>query len=290
MTSATDTSTSIVALHGAFGAPGDWDEVWQAGAFQAPPSCPWLPGHDPAARAADVSTVDLMDSEMSIWELALDRLSAALPDGPLHLVGYSMGGRLALGLALRPAVRARLRRLTLLSTSAGIDDERARAARAAVDDERAASLCRDPGAFLEEFWSLPVFASLTGRDDLQARLARRAALAATHTAVLARWMKGLSVGRQPSYWSALSGLADVAVDVVVGERDERYVAHGARIAAALPRARITTVGGAGHSLLIEAPAAVAAVVAAVETDVAADAVADIVATDDTINARTSTTS
>ena len=60
--------------------------------------------------------------------------------------------------------------------------------------------------------------------------------------------------------------------------------------AALPRARITTVGGAGHSLLIEAPAAVAAVVAAVETDVAADAVADIVATDDTINARTSTTS
>jgi 2-succinyl-6-hydroxy-2,4-cyclohexadiene-1-carboxylate synthase len=47
------------------------------------------------------------------------------------------------------------------------------------------------------------------------------------------------------------------VAVLAGERDAKYVALGERLAAALPRAVLTVVPGAGHALPLEAPAAVA---------------------------------
>jgi pimeloyl-ACP methyl ester carboxylesterase len=51
------------------------------------------------------------------------------------------------------------------------------------------------------------------------------------------------------------------VDLVVGERDEKFRALALQMAAALPRARIHVVGGAGHAVHLEAPDAVAQVIA-----------------------------
>jgi 2-succinyl-5-enolpyruvyl-6-hydroxy-3-cyclohexene-1-carboxylate synthase/2-succinyl-6-hydroxy-2,4-cyclohexadiene-1-carboxylate synthase len=50
------------------------------------------------------------------------------------------------------------------------------------------------------------------------------------------------------------------VAVLAGERDEKFVALGRRLAAALPRAELEIVPGAGHALALEAPAAVAAAI------------------------------
>lgn len=257
----------IVALHGAFGAPADFDAVWAARPALAagPKRCLWLPGHDPRARLSDAAFLNSFVREESMWAKLLEHLASASTStsstSSLHLVGYSMGARLALGLALGPLL-GRVRRLTLISGSAGIDDDAARRARAAVDDERAAALVADPAAFLADFWSLPLFHTLMGQPERDALLAARVARARPHVEVLARAMAGLSVGRQPSYWGQLAALDahDVGVDIVVGEGDDAYVAHAARFAAALPRARVTTVPNTGHSLLIEAPTAVADVV------------------------------
>ncbi len=273
--------TTMVALHGAYGAPSDWDAVWSAlegGGVVGHRICPFLPGHDPDAQDADDSVPSIC-GELSIWGQGLAALTEAVVDGagpvgPLHLVGYSMGARLALGLAFDPTLRGRVRRLTLVSGSAGIDDdddqdgakedanEGERRTRAAVDDERAAALVADPARFLADFWAMPLFSSLRRHPGFEAALAARVARAQKHPARLAAWMAGLSVGRQPSYWTTLPDLpGDVEVDLVVGADDAAYVAHAARFARVLRRARVHTVENAGHSLLIEAPHAVASVIA-----------------------------
>jgi 2-succinyl-6-hydroxy-2,4-cyclohexadiene-1-carboxylate synthase len=269
---------TVLCLHGAYGAPGDFDAVCTALAAVLSPAVraaagpvvvPWLPGHDPTATST-------MPELSKRWGAALQQLT---PGGssPVHLVGYSLGARLALALSLRlvRAAPARLASLTLVAGTAGLDDENDRHARAALDDERASAFDRDPAAFLKDFWRLPVFGGLASHPAHDAALAVRVERA--HRAPqLSAWLAGLSVGRMPPLGSSLPALVGVPVALVVGARDDAYRVHAARIAAALPHATTTTVNDAGHALLLEAPDAVAAAVAgAIESAVArAGALAD----------------
>lgn len=239
--------TTIVLAHGAWGGPSDWD------------------GAVAAAGLVDTHRLDLVDISAStettevneVWKVAIDTIALALPSGPLLLVGYSLGARLMLGLALHPAVRSRLAGLLLVAGTAGLDDPAARAARAVVDDERAAWQAREPAAFLTAFWELPLFAGLRQHPRRAALLAERTARAQVAPARLAHLMRGLSVGRMPSQWTALPSLA-VPVVVVNGALDRHYVIVGERLVSALPRARAVIVEGASHALLLEAPSAVGA--------------------------------
>ena len=251
---------SLVLLHGAYGAADDWGDVMAALRSSTLSSAVavrsvTVPGHG----REDAVPVDVYVDDG--WQQALAILEARLADLPvIHLAGYSLGARLALALAQRPSLRDRVQSLTLVAGTAGLDDDDARARRRAIDDERASWLASDPDAFLEAFWRLPLFASLDRHPDKAVRLAERQARARAHPAVLAWWMRCLSVGRQPSLWSSLSTLS-VPTTIIVGSRDDDYVAHGERLRSLLPRARLTVVHGAGHALLLEAPIAVADAVA-----------------------------
>ncbi|MFZ1995681.1 MAG: alpha/beta fold hydrolase, partial [Solirubrobacteraceae bacterium] len=77
---------------------------------------------------------------------------------------------------------------------------------------------------------------------------------------LAEALRGLGTGALPSVWDRLGELT-VPVDLVVGERDEKFTEIARGMAAALPRAHVHVVGGAGHAVHLEAPAAVAEVIA-----------------------------
>jgi len=264
---------TLVLLHGAYGAPTDWDDV--VAALSSPSlSSSLLSSSTPSSATTSVRALtvpghgrdDTVPPAVDVddaWLYALDVLEARLADLPrIHLAGYSLGARLALGLASRPSVAGRLQSLTLVAGTAGLDDDDARARRRVVDDERAASLVNNPDAFLDAFWQLPLFESLATHPEKAARLAERQARARAHPSVLAWWMRGLSPGRQPSLWSSLSSLT-VPVAVVIGALDADYVIHARRLQALLPSARLTIVPGVGHALLLEAPAAVAAAIAAI---------------------------
>jgi 2-succinyl-6-hydroxy-2,4-cyclohexadiene-1-carboxylate synthase len=239
--------TTVVLAHGAWGAPSDWDDVVAA------------------AGLVDTHRLDLVDISAStetievneVWKVAIDTIASGLPSGPLLLAGYSLGARLMLGLALHPAVRSRLAGLLLVAGTAGVDAPAARAARAVVDDERAAWQARDPATFLAAFWDLPLFAGLREHPRRAELLAERTARAQLAPARLAHLMRGLSVGRMPSLWSALPSLS-VPVVVVNGALDRDYVLVGERLLSVLPRARQVIVEGASHALLLEAPSTMGA--------------------------------
>jgi 2-succinyl-6-hydroxy-2,4-cyclohexadiene-1-carboxylate synthase len=170
--------------------------------------------------------------------------------GPAEYVGYSMGGRLCLQLALdRPEV---VERLVLVSASPGIADDADRAARRAADEHLAQSIERGGvDAFLERWVAQPLFATLP-RD--RAGIAERGAGNTVES--LTHQLRVLGQGAQPSNWDRLASLAAPTL-LIVGELDPKYVDIAHRMAAAIPDAHVEVIADAGHACHLERPDAVA---------------------------------
>jgi 2-succinyl-6-hydroxy-2,4-cyclohexadiene-1-carboxylate synthase len=186
------------------------------------------------------------------WEAELDRLEALAPRR-FALAGYSMGGRLALALALRTPER--VARLVLVSASPGLADAAERAARRDADaalGDRIEAIGAE--AFAREWAAQPLFAGQPPGVAAAAHADRLRRSAGEHAAQL----RGLGTGVMPPLWERLGELA-MPVALVVGERDARYVAIARRMRERLPAAELVVVPGAGHAVALEAPAAVAAV-------------------------------
>ena len=185
------------------------------------------------------------------WEAELDRLEALAPAGVV-LAGYSMGGRLALALALRRPERVRA--LVLVSASPGLADAEERAARRAADDRLAARIeAVETETFAREWAAQPLFADQSEEVATLAHADRLRRSAAEHAAQL----RGLGTGVMPPLWARLGELS-MPVTLVIGERDTKFRALAERMAARLPDAAILVVPAAGHAVALEAPAAVAA--------------------------------
>ena len=175
--------------------------------------------------------------------------------GRATYVGYSMGGRLALHLALDQPDQVDA--LVLLGATAGIEDEQERAARRRGDEGWASDLERDGlDPFLERWLAQPLFANLPAdAADLDDR--RRNTVEG-----LASSLRLAGTGSQAPRWSDLPGLR-MPVLVLAGERDERFAALGRRMARAIgANAAFAVVAGAGHAAHREQPDAFLAVLRA----------------------------
>lgn len=168
-------------------------------------------------------------------------------------VGYSMGGRLCLHAVLRSPEL--VRRLVLISCTAGIEDDRERAERAIWDEQHARRL-EEIGldAFVEEWLAQSLFSELPSwaRFDDQRRTNTVAGLAAS--------LRHAGTGAMDPLWSRL-GEIDCPVLIVTGSRDERYGEMGARMAHGIgPNAAHVVIAGAGHSTHLERPSETTAAV------------------------------
>lgn len=239
-----------VFVHGFAGLPGTWSALAQPG-----DSLVTLPGHgaEPPPTA-------------SFSECA-ETLAAALPRA-CHLVGYSMGGRLALAAAMtRPEA---LTHLTLVSAHAGIRDLAERSERDARDRELAARIEVQGIDWFARTWAaMPMWQSQE-RAPLERRVAQDRQRRSHRPQALARALRLLGPGAMPDLWPALAALR-TPTTLVCGELDERYVALAHEMAERLPNARVVVVSGAGHNPILEDPEAVAAALAADDLDRSAEA-------------------
>ena len=153
----------------------------------------------------------------------LDRLEALGPAARSRSCGYSMGGRLALALALRTPER--VRRLVLVSASPGLADADERAARRRADEALADRIeAIGVEAFAREWAAQPLFAGQPARVAAAAHADRLRRTAAEHAAQL----RGLGTGVMPPLWERLGELA-MPVTLVVGERDAKFRAIAGRM-------------------------------------------------------------
>ena len=177
----------------------------------------------------------------------------------LHLVGYSMGGRVALAAACRHPDR--LASLTLIGASAGLAGAQERRARSEADEALAAGIERDGlEAFVDRWMANPVFAT-------QARLGpeflarARAQRLDNDAAALARSLRGAGTGVMTPLHDRLADCA-VPTTVVAGADDPKFTGIAGELAAAMPRAEVVLIEGAGHAAHLEQPDAVAAAIRA----------------------------
>ncbi len=175
-----------------------------------------------------------------------------------HLVGYSMGGRLALHVAARRPER--LMSLLTIGSHAGLDD-RGRAARARSDEALAKTIEADGvEAFVDHWSSLPLFAGLRRRGDAYVVQVRAERLG-NRAAGLACSLRGMGAGVMEPVWDGLRRVT-APCTFVAGALDEPYVAAARRLAATVRSGRVEVVQDAGHAVHQEQPDAFARVLTA----------------------------
>ncbi len=237
---------TVWCLHGAVGMADDWRGLE-------------LPGR--AVKRVDLwRFLDCCPMTLEGFGAALNREAAATP-GPKVLLGYSMGGRLALHALLageprRDAPetassgtlqpRAPWDAAVIVSAHPGLEDEAERAARRELDAEWAARALRgDWEEFLAE-WNEQAVLKPVGGAELPMRFADRRGLAARRASV-ARSFIDWSLGVQEPLGGRLGQLG-LPVLWCVGGADGRFRALGEQAVAALADAELRVFPGAGHRL------------------------------------------
>lgn len=195
------------------------------------------------------------------WEEAVERITARLAGArpPRCLLGYSMGGRLALAAAV--AQPRLVDGLAVVSAGPGLATASERRERRARDRVLADHI-EEAGmpAFAAEWLAQPLFAGLRSRSP-EWQAADKAARVSNRAAGVAAALRRLGQGAQPYLGDRVGGLP-MPVLLVVGEADATYAAIARHLAAVIPRATVVEVPEAGHSVVGEKPAEVVAALAA----------------------------
>ena len=258
-------ASTILLLHGFLGSSSDWAKFTRSA--EALNYC-----------ADDFVRVDLVRLASVMWQErreapTLSRLADAAVreamtrgSGVIDVVGYSLGGRVAIE-ALECAASDRVRRAVLVSAHPGIDDSTERAARSQRDTRWAEELeaigateskvdaLSRARSWLEAWYAQELFAPLRVSSAFPAALERRVeALASGEAAVWARIQRACSPGGVEPRWDAIERHHE-RVHLIVGARDRRYVEVFTR-ARALGLST-NTIPDAGHALPLEAPDALA---------------------------------
>jgi 2-succinyl-6-hydroxy-2,4-cyclohexadiene-1-carboxylate synthase len=236
----------LLLLHGFTGSAAAWGDRILSGLAQLRRVIAVdLPGHGRSDRPVDRACYALPAVVQGLCEL-LDALDAPSADW----VGYSMGGRVALGAAV--LAPERVARLVLEGASPGLATEEERTARREQDEALARRLeAAGIEAFIDEWASLPIFASQRRLPE-RVRAAERERRLANDPRALAACLRGLGTGSQPSFWERLAEVRAPAL-LLTGDEDAKFTRIAAQMASRLPHAESATVPGAGHCAHLEAP-------------------------------------
>lgn len=233
---------TLLFLHGFLGSKEEWSDI--ADYLRA--SCQILavdlPGHGKSLFE------DPLSYQMETCAAIIINLLRSLKLENVYLVGYSMGGRLALHLAIHH--HEFFKQILLISTSPGIKEEQEKVTRIKNDSILARSLEQeDFNLFLERWYDAGLFSSLKIQPELLNQImCNRKDNSPKH---LARSLDHMGVGRQKPLWQQLSEIK-IPLDVVVGTLDTKFVSIGKEMQSCNPSTiNLHLIENAGHVVHLE---------------------------------------
>ncbi len=233
----------LVLLHGFTGASANWDDHVRALQTDFHITTLDLPGHGATDSPANPLRYGIARVASDLRELIKRR-------APVNLLGYSMGGRLALYFALEyPSM---VNKLILESASPGLKTSDERGDRVLADNTLARRII-DMGIqdFVDYWENIPLFESQKSIPQ-KAQLERRSQRLLNNPIGLANSLRGMGTGAQPSQWGRLADLAMPTL-LITGERDPKFVAIAEEMQALSGKIEIVTVKNAGHTVHLERP-------------------------------------
>ncbi len=239
----TGSGEPILLLHGFTGDCTTWNETIASLTDRYQCVAVDLLGHGKSSCPVDAARYDIQllarDLKELMHELSFERF---------HVLGYSMGGRLALTMAvLYPDV---VKSLIIESASPGLKTEEERAARRAADEKLATKIEAEGMEPFIDFWTnIPLFATQKRLPFAKQEAIRRQRLQ-NHVVGLSGSLKGMGTGSQPSWWTELSALT-MPVLLVTGTLDEKFTDIANEMKKQLPQAVWKEVSGKGHAIHVE---------------------------------------
>ncbi|MBD3404137.1 2-succinyl-6-hydroxy-2,4-cyclohexadiene-1-carboxylate synthase [candidate division GN15 bacterium] len=235
----------VLCLHGFAGDSDDWTDVGNALAVQRFVIAVDLPGHGESV------SVDDKHFPMPACASAVIEVLDYLEIDRTDLIAYSMGGRL--GLYLLTVYPDRFGKALLESTSPGLRTEEERSARRQLDDDRATEIEHGSlTAFFMKWFDQPIFTGMRRRRDAFERMLTRRL--AGSSAGLAKSLRLMGTGAQPSLWDNLPGLHH-PIRLVAGQFDGKFRAIAEQMADLCPAAEVRIISDCGHNVHFEQPAA-----------------------------------
>ncbi len=237
--------TPFVFLHGFTGSSQNWASQLEFFSQQFLTIAPDLPGHGKTDFPADLSFYSIEHTAENIVTLLKHLTQEAA-----HLLGYSMGGRLALYLALTyPQV---FRSLILESASPGLESPQARLERRLSDEQLALRIEQNGIQDFVDYWEqLPLFDSQKNLPE-QVRQTLKNQRLNNHPVGLANSLRGMGTGVQPSLWGKLQQL-HLPTLLLTGELDSKFTQIARQMQVRLPHAQHKIIPSAGHTIHLEQP-------------------------------------
>lgn len=223
----------LVAIHGFTETDCSWSEVFQGSGLT--PITPLLPGHGGKPCPPDTTMSGVADAVVA----------SLPPDQAVDLVGYSLGGRVAIQLALNHSNR--VRRLILISCRPGLEGEDIRQQRRKKDEALAQILEEDGiGPFVAWWEANPALRPFKPfprplQQHIRSRRLNQDPLG------LAGCLRTMGQGVVPSLWESL-GRITVPCLLIAGGADQRYPEDMQAMAQRMPQAQLTVVNDCGHAV------------------------------------------
>ncbi|GGH86034.1 2-succinyl-6-hydroxy-2,4-cyclohexadiene-1-carboxylate synthase [Pullulanibacillus pueri] len=233
----------LLLLHGFTGSKKTWAPFTSQWSKRYKTIAIDIIGHGETASPEDVAYYSMESVARSLNEIL-----QTLGIEQTHLLGYSMGGRLALYFALHyPRV---VMNLILESASPGLTSPVERNTRIENDHRLAERIISEGvGAFVAYWEKIPLFATQENLPEHVTSAIRKERL--DQKAIgLANSLRGMGTGQQPSLWEALPTFRH-SVLMVVGARDQKFVNIAERMKQCFEKSKIIVVPHVGHAVHVE---------------------------------------
>lgn len=230
---------ALILLHGFMGSRLDWQPFLPTLSRYFYCLCPDLPAHgqnrELCLNFAEIAPYLLS----SLKQMGIERF---------HLLGYSMGGRIALSLLAQAPER--VQSLILESGFPGFRSDSERQARRLLDRTQADALRSDLSAFVSKWYQLPLWGKLAESADFSDLLASRQQ---NDPEALARSLLQAGAAEQPDYWPLLAELQQPAL-YLVGTQDPKYLSIASELECLNRRIHCLRLE-AGHNIHAQSPVA-----------------------------------